>query len=131
MTVFRTLLLAAAAACTALPAAAQTASDRVGASQYPTPSNPSARPPSAVPVSPYGSRQPFPPPQFYSELAAHRLTRQASYGHSKEVDLANRASVMIDRGDCAGAQAFLDARGATQMAARVPQTCELKRRGLI
>lgn len=82
-------------------------------------------------VSPFGRDGNFPSNRFLTEVWIAKLTRQASYAHTPQVDAANAASVLIDRGDCPGAKALLQARGETVMAARVAPTCEAKRRGLI
>lgn len=130
------LLSAAGSLAFAFPAAAQTHPNATVAA--PQAASPSFRTAPVAPlrvfphpVSPYGSNQPFPPPRFYSEVVTHVFTRQAMYIHTREVDLANAASALIDRGDCVGAQNYLLTMGAAEMAARVPQTCEARRRGLL
>jgi hypothetical protein len=128
---FVTALIALGMAATAGAASAQTAQSRP---QAPPAAQPHAfQPPTSYGnrVSPFGHDGNFPSNRFLTEVWIAKLTRQASYAHIPEVDAANAASVLIDRGDCPGARALLQARGEAAMAARVAATCEAKRRGLI
>ncbi len=68
---------------------------------------------------------------FLTQAWTYHLTRLTAYRSTKETNLANRVSILIDNGDCKGAEALARAEHDASMAFKVPAVCDAKRRGLL
>ena len=84
----------------------------------------------------FGGGGPQPPQlQFRQDLLTqawmYHLTRLTGYRATKETELANRVSLLIDHGDCKGAESLARQEHNPSMAFKVPAVCDAKRRGLL
>ena len=118
---------AAAASLVPLVAMAQTHANASSGGSNPAPSNGGGA---------FSGRGPQPPQlqfrqDFLTQAWLYHLTRLTGYRATKETELANRVSLLIDRGDCKGAETLARQEHDASMAFKVPAVCDAKRRGLL